>query len=221
MPALPISGKQMEMLNAFRAFVRTHGRTPSVRELTRLVGKSVATVHQHLCALEEQGLLVKDGSAHGWQLAPDTAPEPHMAPVESHSSNADLTTVVIRGTIAAGRPIDAFESNDDVLTLPRDLVGEDAFALRVKGDSMIDDHILDGDLVLIRPQAQVENGEIAVALLEDATATLKRIYREPKLKKIRLQPANDAMEPILVDKVTIQGKVIGVFRPLSRSHRSR
>ena len=124
-----------------------------------------------------------------------------------------FVTVRIAGTIAAGQPIEAIEdAAAETHDFPADLVPSDAFALRVRGSSMIEDHICDGDLVLIRPQESVHDGEIAVALLEDGNATLKRLYREKG--RIRLQPANASMEPIYADHVQVQGRVVGVWRKL-------
>ena len=118
--------------------------------------------------------------------------------------------VRIAGTIAAGAPIEAVADGYESRVFPSDMVPHDAFALRVRGSSMIDDHICDGDLVVVRPQQQVRDGEIAVALLDDGSATLKRVFREDG--RVRLQPANATMEPIYVDDVTIQGRVVGVWR---------
>lgn len=214
--SLPISRKQMEVLNAFRAFVQANGHAPSVRELGRQLGRAPSTIHQALSALEAKGLLKNDRTAHGRQVAglavADAAPGAALAPA--------AVRVVIRGTIAAGAPIEAIDDPSEVLFLPAESVAAGTYALRVKGDSMIDDHIVDGDIVLVRPQDRVDNGEIAVALLEDGSATLKRVYVEggerarPEggARRIRLQPANAAMAPLFVDRVTIQGKAIGIFR---------
>lgn len=214
--SLPVSRRQLELLNAFRAFSRTHGHAPSVRELARLLGRAPSTVHQALSALQQKGFLSNDGGAHGWRIderaieavADEKALEPQ-------ATSTEMISIPIRGTIAAGRPIEAIDHPDEVLTLSRDRLPSgtrDAYALRVAGDSMIEDHILDGDIVLIRPQPKVEEGRIAVALLEDGNATLKRIYRDRKRGKIRLQPANARLKPLYVDRVEIQGEAIGVYR---------
>lgn len=118
--------------------------------------------------------------------------------------------VPVAGTIAAGAPIEAVADSSESRVFPADMVPAEAFALRVRGSSMIDDHICDGDLVIVRPQPEVHDGEIAVALLEDGTATLKRVFREQG--RVRLQPANATMEPIYAADVTIQGRVVGVWR---------
>jgi len=201
---LPVTGKQLKVLETLRSFSRHEGRMPSVRELARLLDLSCSTTHQHLRALERKGLVATDGTAHGIALPRVRGAE--RPPVE----RGDLVQVPLVGTIAAGEPIEALEVVDDVLALPPAMAPEGAYALRVRGDSMVDSHIVDGDLVIVRPQPRVEQGEIAVALLADGTATLKRIFREKG--RIRLQPANERLKPIVVDDVTIQGKVVAVLR---------
>lgn len=195
--ALPVSKPQLDLLNAFQDFARAQGRTPSVRELAKQLRRAPSTIHQMLRALEQKGLMKNAGAHHGWQAK---APRSGMA------------TVRVRGIIAAGAPIEAIETDDDVVLFPADQVDAETFALRVRGDSMIDDHICDGDIVLVHRQSKVDDGDIAVALLDDGTATLKRVYRDAKRRKVRLQPANAALAPIFVDRVKIQGKAVGVVR---------
>jgi repressor LexA len=196
----PLSARQLELLTTLRAFGETEGRMPSVRELAARLGRAPSTVQQHLDALAKKGFLERDGSAHGLRLAGANPPRRDGATVD----------VPVRGTIAAGAPIEALETMDDFVSLPVSLAPAGSYALNVRGDSMVGDHILDGDLVIVRPQDQVEAGEIAVALLPDGTATLKRVYREAG--GIRLQPANPAMAPQRVPAVQVQGKVVGVLR---------
>ena len=180
---------------------RERGYAPSVRELGRKLNLSPATVQEHLVALERKGHVRRSGNAFGLRLL--TRPP-------GGSAEEDVIQVPIRGRIAAGEPIEAIEEREEVVPVPRRLVSGDCFFLRVRGDSMRDDHILDGDLVLVRRQDSVSNGEIAVALLADGTATLKRVYRERG--RFRLQPANDALRPIYVNVLKVQGKVISVQR---------
>jgi repressor LexA len=169
-----------------------------------------------LRALEKKGLMQSDGTAHGWR-----ASETHA--LHDGGTTANVRRVVVRGTIAAGAPFEAIDSSaapggdDDYVVLPAEQVDSETFALRVRGDSMIDDHILDGDVIVVRRQSRVEDGEIAVALLDDGTATLKRIYREPGKKRIRLQPANSRLGPLFVSKVEVQGRVVGLVRSFRRS----
>jgi repressor LexA len=225
----PLSKKQLEVLKALESFARARGHIPSVRELAARLRKSPTTVFQHLKALERRGYLKGDGSAHGWRLlqrsdarpaplrvvgAGGAAAEPAREPLEDAPGATDVpegwVRVRIAGTIAAGAPIEAVEDATESRIFPVGMVPSDAFALRVRGDSMIDDHICDGDLVIVKPQQQVEDGEIAVALLDDGSATLKRVFREGG--RVRLQPANCAMQPIYADGVRIQGRVVGLWR---------
>jgi repressor LexA len=140
---------------------------------------------------------------------------PHLTDaVDSEEIEGDVPAgwvrVPIAGTIAAGLPIEAIDEGVESRIFPEEMVPEGAFALRVKGESMIDDHILNGDLVIVRPQDEVNDGEIAVALLDDGSATLKRVFREKG--RVRLQPANPTMDPIYAENVRIQGRVVGVWR---------
>jgi repressor LexA len=140
------------------------------------------------------------------------------APRGQRQSQPRLMRIPVIGRIAAGVPIEAIEDPSDVIELPMGAVADNCYALRVRGTSMIDDHIDDGDLVVVRPQQSVDNGDIAVAIVSDATAnggaTLKRFYLEGST--VRLQPRNPAMQPILVpaDQVEIRGKVVKLLRDL-------
>lgn len=203
---MPLSRRQLQVLDAIRSFADRHRRSPSVRELAAALGRSCSTIHGHLRALEAKGLLTLDGSAHGMQLVRGAAPA-----ASAPTAPPDLVEVPLLGTIAAGAPLDALEDQgEDPLLLSASLAPQGCYALRVRGDSMVDDHILDGDLVVVRPQDTVEQGTVAVALLDDDTATLKRIYRERD--RIRLQPANSTMDPIFVRSVRIRGRVVAVVR---------
>lgn len=194
----PLSARQLEVLETLQTFAAREGHMPSVRELARALGRAPSTVQQHLDALAGKGWLERDGQAHGLALTG----QPALA--------EGTLTVPVVGRIAAGAPIEALEAPEDPIALPVSLALPGSFALRVKGDSMVDDHILDGDLVVVRPQPTVENGEIAVCVLPDGTATLKRLFRERG--RFRLQPANARMAPLVVDEVRVQGRVTGVVR---------
>jgi repressor LexA len=228
----PLSKKQLEVLKALEGFARARGHIPSVRELAGRLRKSPTTVFQHLKALERRGYLKSDGSAHGWTLLQRSEPRAlavaaaagATAGGESGETRAlrrleslagdeipeGWVRVRIAGTIAAGAPIEAVEDASESRVFPSEMVPEGAFALKVRGDSMIEDHICDGDLVIVRPQQEVSDGEIAVALLDDGSATLKRVFRESG--RVRLQPANATMQPIYAADVRIQGRVVGVWR---------
>lgn len=172
---------------------------PTVREIAQAVGvSSTATIHQHLAALEAKGFIRRGSYKHRAIELPRLA--------------RPAVNVPLLGRIAAGRPILAAEDREDELPLPRDLVGEgETFALRVRGDSMIEAGIHDGDLVVVRRQPTAANGEVVAALVGDE-ATVKFYHREAD--RVRLQPANSAMEPIYARDVTILGKVVLVLRKL-------
>jgi repressor LexA len=190
------------ILEYIRETIDERGYPPSVREIAEAVGlASTSAVHHHLTKLEKDGRLQKEATRSRALSLPG-----------SHA--AKLVNAPIIGEIAAGQPIEAYEDRTETMTLPAELEPRhDTFVLRVRGKSMIDDHIDNGDYVVIQPQDTARDGEIVVAILEDNTATLKRFYRERD--RVRLQPANSEMEPIYARDVKIQGKVIGVIRRLS------
>ena len=214
---LPLSRKQAEVLRAIERFARREGRAPSVRELGEKLGRSAATVQQHLAALVRKGLLRKDGTAHGLALVKDEARARGAAVLvddgvaqTAGAPRAAGRVVPLVGRIAAGAPIEAIAQRGEELVVPGAPAG--SFALRVRGDSMVEDHILDGDLVIVRPAKAVGAGAIAVCLLEDGCVTLKRVYKERG--RVRLQPANAALRPLYVRDVEIQGQVFAIWRRL-------
>lgn len=193
-----LTRKQNEVLETARRLEREQGYSPSVRELARALDLSAPTVQEHLVALERKGFVRRSGNAFGLELG------------QKPEGTSDTVLVPLRGTIAAGQPIEAIERLEDAIPMPRHMVRGECYFLEVRGDSMKDDHILDGDLVLIRQQPTVDTGEIAVALLADGTATLKRVF--PEKGRFRLQPANEQLQPIYVDALAVQGKVVSVLR---------
>lgn len=182
--------------------VNDRGYPPSVREIAAAVGlASTSAVHHHLTRLAKEGRLSRQPT-RSRALAIPGAKQLRAVPAP------------IVGEIAAGQPIYAYEEREETLAVPADWARtEDTFVLRVRGKSMIEDLIDDGDYVVIQPQHNARDGDIVVALLEDNTATLKRFYRERD--RIRLQPANSTMAPIYARDVKIQGKVVGLIRRLS------
>ena len=190
------------ILDYIRETIDERGYPPSVREIAEAVGlASTSAVHHHLTKLEKDGRLQKEATrSRALTLPGSHAPKLVVAPIV--------------GEIAAGSPIEAYEERTETMTLPAELAaGHDTFVLRVRGKSMIEDHIDNGDYVVIQPQDTARDGEIVVAILDDNTATLKRFYKERD--RVRLQPANSEMEPIYARNVKIQGRVIGVIRRLS------
>jgi repressor LexA len=197
-----VTPRQLEILTQIRDHQRSHGYSPTMQELADLFDISKVTVFEHVDALVKKGLLRR--SAH-------RARSLEVTPAAQFPDDRP-TLLPLMGRIAAGMPIEAIE-NADALDLEEIFAaGGETFVLRVTGESMIDDQICDGDYVVVERRATARNGETVVALLPDGEATLKQFYREKK--RIRLQPANDAFEPIFVDRVDIQGVVIGVVRRL-------
>jgi repressor LexA len=199
-----LAGKQLEVLEFLKSELYNKGYPPSVREICEAVGlKSTSTVHGHLERLEKKGFIRRDPTKPRAIEILDSSPL---------SIARDLVEVPIVGKVTAGQPILAVENIEDSFPLPADFLrGSDNFILVVKGESMIEAGILDGDYVVVKQQNHANNGDIVVALIEDE-ATVKRFYREKD--HIRLQPENSLMEPILVKDVSILGKVTGVFRRL-------
>ena len=192
------------ILEYIRETVSERGYPPSVREIAEAVGlASTSAVHHHLTKLEKDGKLHKAATRSRALTVPDT--------LVGRSVRAPIL-----GEIAAGSPIFAYPDQSESMSVPADMAaksGRNTFVLRVRGKSMIEDHIEDGDYVVVQEQTTARDGDIVVALLEDSTATLKRFYRERD--RIRLQPANSEMQPIYARDVQIQGKVIGLIRRLS------
>jgi repressor LexA len=207
-----LSERQKNILKYIEEYVEERGYPPSIREIGDRVGiSSTSVVDYNLRVLEREGRIRRDREvSRGLELVGSARSQRQAQP--------RVVRIPVVGRIAAGLPIEAIEDPDDAIELPAGTVPADCFALRVRGTSMIEDHIDDGDLVVVRPQPSVDNGDIAVAIVNDSTenggATLKRFYREGST--VRLQPRNPAMEPILVpaDQVEIRGKVVKLLRDL-------
>jgi len=205
-----LTGRQQEIWEYLVEYVQTHGYPPTVREIGAAVGlASPSTVHAHLANLERAGLLRRDPTKpRALELVGLRRGKPDLA---------DVHKLPLVGEIAAGGPLLADQNIEEYIAVPEPLSrGGEEFLLRVKGDSMVNAGILDGDIVVVRRQADARNGEIVVALagadeLADE-ATVKRFFVDDG--RVRLQPENDALEPIYADHVQILGKVIGVFRTL-------
>lgn len=202
----PRGDMQDRILTYIQTVIKTRGYAPSVREIGEAVGlKSTSTVHGHLTRLEKRGLLHRDAmKPRAMGLGGEFEPADELPEYD------DVCRVPLVGRVAAGSPILAEENTETFLPLPAELVGEgELFGLRVRGDSMINAGILNDDYIVVRKQPEARNGEIVVALVEDE-ATVKRFYKENG--HFRLQPENDAMEPIIVSDVTILGKVVSLLR---------
>jgi len=197
-----LTDRQREILDYIKREIREKGYPPSVREIGEAIGlSSSSTVHGHLERLESKGLIRRDPTK---PRAIEVLEEDRFAPAKR------VINIPLVGRVTAGQPVLAVENIEDTIPLPWDFVrDENTFLLTVKGDSMIEAGILDGDLVLVRRQPTASNGDIVVALLEDE-ATIKRFHREKNY--IRLQPENRHMAPIIARDVVILGKVIGLYR---------
>ena len=198
---LPLTKRQREILDYLNEFIQQHGYAPSLEEIGRRFSlSSLATVHKHLTNLQEKGFIRR-----AWNRSRSV----ELVPARMGSRAVELPLL---GFVAAGAPIEAVAGNETI-AVPEDLVGKrESYVLRVKGDSMIDEQIRDGDYVIVEDRKSADNGEMVIALVGGLDVTLKKFYRENG--RVRLQPANPAMQPILLeaDRVQVQGVVVGVMR---------
>jgi repressor LexA len=208
-----LTGRQQEIWKFLTDYVDEHGYPPTVREIGGAVGlASPSTVHAHLANLERAGLIKRDPTKpRALELRRDPKPTAQVQQAD------DVHRLPLVGEIAAGGPLLADQNVEDYVAVPEPLArGGEEFLLRVKGDSMINAGILDGDIVVVRREQTARDGEIVVALAGDQEwadeATVKRFFRENG--RVRLQPENDALEPIYADHVQVLGVVTGVFRTL-------
>ena len=201
-----LTRRQQEILDFIRGELHRCGYPPSVREIGEAIGlSSSSTVHSHLAALEAKGFLRRDPSK------PRALEVLDFRETDRGIDYGKISVVPLVGQVAAGSPILAAENIESTMSLPAELAGDNTFILKVRGESMIDAGVLDGDFVVVRQQQTANNGEIVVAMIDDS-ATVKTFYREPD--RIRLQPENSAMEPMYARDVTILGKVVALFRKL-------
>ena len=198
---LPLTKRQKEVLDYLNDFIQQHGYAPSLEEIGRRFGlSSLATVHKHLTNLQEKGFIKR-----AWNRSRSV----EMVATRAGGRAVELPLL---GYVAAGSPIEAV-AGSETIAVPENLVGKrDSYVLRVKGDSMIDEQIRDGDYVIVEDRRSAENGEMVIAMLHGSDVTLKKLFRDQG--RIRLQPANPAIQPILAspEDVQIQGVVVGVMR---------
>ena len=204
MAQAPLTRRQRQIVDFLTAYVSEHGMSPTLEEIAEQFGVNKVTIFGHISELERKGVIRRAarGVSRGIQLIEE----------DGESNGSPLP---ILGRIAAGSPIDAIEDPEDLDLAELVPPGREVYALRVQGESMIEDSIRDGDIVLIERRPSARNGETVVAILPGGDATLKRFYKEPT--GVRLQPANHTMEPIMVsgpeaDDLEIRGVVIGVVR---------
>lgn len=198
---LPLTKRQREILDYLQDFIQQHGYAPSLDEIGRRFGlSSLATVHKHLTNLQEKGFIKR-----AWNRSRSV----ELIPTNSGGRSVELPLL---GYVAAGVPIEAI-ATQETIAVPEDLVGRrDTYVLRVRGNSMVDEQICDGDFVIVEDRKTAQNGEMVVALIGGSDVTLKKFYRENG--RVRLQPANPTMQPIFVEpnQIQVQGVVVGVMR---------
>ncbi len=210
--------RQLAIYDFIRTYSTEHGYPPSVREIGAAVGlASPSTVHMHLKVLEEHGLIRRDSKKPRTIEVVDkqASSADDQVPQASVSQDVDrnLISLPLVGRVAAGTPILAEQNVEETLILPTSIVGDaSSFILRVRGESMINAGIFDGDYIVVKEQRDAHNGEIVVALIDDS-ATVKTFYRERD--RVRLQPENDSMDPIYVDDPVILGRVTALIRSIS------
>ncbi|HPR78685.1 MAG TPA: transcriptional repressor LexA [Candidatus Limiplasma sp.] len=200
----PRGDSQARILEYIEKATRIKGYPPSVREICDATGlKSTSTVHGHLIRLEKKGLISRDS------MKPRAISLPYDRNASSEE-RSDMVSIPVVGCVTAGMPILATENIEEYVSLPQTMLGEgEHYILNVRGESMIEAGIMDGDYVVVRKQPQAMNGDIVVAMIDDE-ATVKRFYKENGM--FRLQPENPTMKPIIVPEVTILGKVVSLYR---------
>lgn len=200
---MPLTRRQKQILDYLQSYIRTNGYAPSFEEVAAEFDfNSLATVHEHLTNLERKGYIRR---THNESRAIEVLPQP---------GQAGATEIPLLGLVAAGEPIEALPQTE-TLAVPNDLLPRrgSCYALKVRGQSMIDDHIDDGDYVVVHNRQTAENGQMVIALVQGSSATVKRLYREAD-GWLRLQPSNERMQPIRVHEndLLVQGVVVGVIR---------
>ena len=208
-PQILLTSKQLEVLRFYRDYFQAHGIAPTLEEAARAFKVSKITIFEHLGHLEKKGAIRRDrGLSRAVAVLHD--PDAQRASASPARAEARPASLPILGSIAAGRPIEAIEEREDIALV--DLIPADDrhYLLRVKGKSMIEDHIDHNDLVVVERRETARNGEIVVAIVDGEEATLKRFFREGD--RVRLQPANSEMQPTFPKKLEIRGIVKGVIR---------
>lgn len=205
--AITIYKRQKQILDFISQYIQKNGFSPTLTEIAQALGvSSLATVHEHLSTMVKKGLIRRfQGSVRGIEIVNDS--------ISAKSINE--VNLPVLGLIAAGQPIEPYTDPNASFTVPPGMLSgkKRAYVLQVKGNSMIEDGILDGDFVVIEQKETANNGEIVVAILENGFATLKKFFKEAT--RIRLEPANSQMAPIFAKNVRVQGKVVGLIRKIN------
>ena len=209
----PLTKRQHQILDYYQDYVVGHGISPTLEEVAQHFEVNKVTIFGHVAELERKGLLSRAGKrvSRGLQLTDLAGQNPRSGSAGSSSfARQTSLSIPILGKIAAGSPIEAIEDREELELADLVPPGAEVYALKVRGQSMIDDGIRDGDMVLVERRSEARDGEMVVAILPGEEATLKRLYREGN--RFRLQPANAAMEPIYTPTVEVRGVVLGVIR---------
>ena len=213
MPVI-LYNRQRQILDFVSQYIQTNGYSPTLQEIAQALGvRSLATVHEHLQAMQKKGIIKRfEGSVRGLEILDKNA--------AGRTSSDIAVELPVLGFIAAGQPIEAHTDPNATFSVPPSMISpkKRCFVLQVKGDSMIEAGIYDKDYVVIEQTDLASNGDVVVALLDNGFATLKRFFKEAT--RIRLEPANSTMSPIFVagDKVRIQGRCVGVIRKFGLSN---
>jgi len=196
--------QKQKILQYLKDYIKSHGYAPTLSEIAKKFQvTSLATVHEHLQFLEDHGFIKKDEQVKRGILI--------LEPDESRIAEQASVLIPLIGTITAGQPIEAIEDRQTEIPIPKDLVGnKNCYILRVRGDSMVESLIADGDYVICEKTEYAKDGDMVVALLEDGSATLKKFIKTKNY--IRLQPANKKYKPLYTKNVVVQGKVVGIVR---------
>ena len=208
-PTVTLYKRQREVVEFLAQYVQKHGYAPTLREIADALSlSSLATVHEHVSRLIEKGVLVKDPDSKTRDLK--------LVDKKMGTANRGVSLPVL-GWIAAGNPIQPYEDYSAAIQVaPEMLTGKKrAYVLQVKGESMVEEGILDGDYVVVEEENEVKDGDIVVAILENGLATLKKFFREAT--RIRLEPANSNMAPIYAMRVKVQGRVVGIIRRFAKN----
>lgn len=212
---MDLTKRQQEIFDFIRSYSEKNGYPPTVRDIGKAVGlASSSTVHAHLSNLEKLGVLRRDPTKPRALELLDRATRSAGSAVQGAIDKVRPGGLPVVGAVAAGSPVLAEENIEEYVQVPQEAGGDEGeYVLKVRGDSMIDAGILEGDYVVVRQQDKASDGEIVVALVGDDEATVKRYFRESD--HIRLQPENETMDPILTKDVQILGRVVGLFRSVS------
>lgn len=204
MPTVTLYKRQREIVDFLAQYLQKHGYAPTLREIADAIGvSSLATVHEHISRLIDKGVLTKDKESNSRDI--------RLVDKSLASVNRGVSLPIL-GWIAAGQPIQPYEDYGASIQVAPEMVSgkRKAFVLQVKGESMVDEGILDGDYVVVEEEHEVKDGDIVVAILENGLATLKKFFKEAT--RVRLEPANASMAPIYATRVQIQGRVVGIVR---------